>query len=223
MDTTTKPPSPGTPTPGLGAGAAPALTCDDEHRYWLGAERLWGVNEVIQDNGLEEARWFKPEDSSRGQVIHIVLAGLARGLTFDWAELDCDLHGWVKSGDAFLREIVADGAVILAVEKMAHSPLYRFAGTIDLLVLWRGYEWILDWKSGKASKVTRFKLAAYDALLGPTANGKPRRRAAVELDRDGGRAKMVEYNTPAHFHDANRFLSYLNTSRDRREFGPKEH
>lgn len=207
------------------APAAPVLTRDADHLYWLtqpprAPENIPGVTEVMVDNRLEDDTYYTEEHSSRGIAVHAELANHARGIA-PFPFLDPDLVGWVASGDDFLSRIRAEGATILAVERMGYNPLYRYAGTIDLLVLWRGYEWVLDWKTGKASKVTRFKLAAYDTILGPTTNGKPRKRAAVELDRDGFRARLVEYNTPEHHHDANRFLSYLNTTRDRRLFGPK--
>lgn len=197
---------------------------DDDHKYWIlkPLENLLGVTEVMVDNRLETSDFFSDEDSARGKFLHEVLAGAALGRYPYMPFVDVEYQGWLKSGLDVLEMMLADGAVILGVEVMKFHPLYRFAGTIDLVVLWRGYEWVLDWKSGKASKVTRFKIAAYDTLLGPAANGKQRKRAAVEIQRDGGRARFVEYNTPAHFHDANRFLSYLNTTRDRREFAPRE-
>lgn len=199
----------------------PGLTCDDDHKYHIGPESPLGVTEVMVDLGLESDDWFTETDSSRGHALHALLAGAAQGLTFDWDLLDPDLHGWARSGLDKLAELLADGAVILGVEVRRHHPLYRYAGTADLIVLWRGYEYVLDWKSGAASKVTRFKLAAYDQLLGPAANGKQRKRAAIEIQRDGGRAKLIEYNAVDNFQDANRFLSYLTTARDRKLFRAK--
>jgi len=201
---------------------APDLKRDDQHKYSLipSNENPLGVTEVMVDVGLESDDYFTETDSSRGIAIHAELANAARGIA-PFPFLDPDLYGWRQSGLDKLAELLADGAVILGVEVMAYHPLYRFAGTVDLIVLWRGYEWILDWKSGKASKVTRFKLAAYDMILGPAKNGKQRKRAAIEVQEDGSRAKLIEYNTPDHFHDGNRFLSYLNTSRDRKTYGAK--
>ena len=199
----------------------PGLSLDKDHKYWFEEENILGVSEVIVDNRLESDKWFTETDSSRGIAIHTVLAGVARGLTFDWDLLDPDLHGWVHSGIDYLAYLIADGAVILGVEVSRFNPLHRVAGTIDLIALWRGYEWILDYKSGKASGVTRFRLGAYDMILGPTENRKPRKRAAIELQKDGGKAKLKEYNGVEFFHDGNRFLSYLVTTRDHRQFGPK--
>lgn len=211
-----------TPAP---SPAALDFVRDDEHKYWIlkPLENLLGVTEVMDDNGFEvDPRHYVPGSSERGKFIHEVLADACLGKYPYMPCVEEQYQGWTQSGLNFLDFMLANGAVILGVEVMRFHPLYRFAGTIDLVVLWLGYEWVLDWKTGKAAKITRFKLAAYDALLGPAANGKQRKRAAVEIQRDGGRARLVEYNTPAHFHDANRFLSYLNTTRDRREFAPRE-
>jgi hypothetical protein len=201
----------------------PTLRIDENHKYFLGDENLLGVSEVLKDNRLIDDRWFDDESRDRGHVVHEILAGVARGLTFDWDFLDTELHGWAKSGIGFLKELEADGAEILGVEEMRYHPLYRVAGTIDLRVLdARGYESIYDFKTGKAPKITRFQIAAYDMLLGPTANGKPRKKAAVEVQQDGSPARIIAYHGPEFYHDANRFLSFLNTTRDRREFAPKE-
>ncbi|MES2155430.1 MAG: hypothetical protein V4510_09880 [bacterium] len=212
--------------PPQSAPAEPLLTRDDDHKYWLidppkAPENLIGATEVEVEVGLENDDWYTDEHSSRGIAVHAELASAARGIQ-PYPFIDPDLFGWRQSGLDWLAEKLADGAVILGVEEMRWHPLYRFAGTLDIAMLWRGYEWVFDYKTGKASKVTRFKLAAYDMLRGPTANGKPRKRAAIELDRDGGRAHPVPYNDVEHHHDANHFLSHLTTARDKRAFGPKK-
>lgn len=212
-------PAPATPVTSV-------LTRDDDHKYWLSElhkpiENLIGVTEVMTELGFEDDTYYTEEHSSRGHAVHAELASIALGRP-EFPFFDPDLCGWRASGVGFLDQLRRDGAIILGVEKMAWHRLYRFAGTIDLWVLWNGYEWILDWKTGKAPKIARFKLAAYDTLLWPTKLGLPRKRAAIELDRDGGRARLVEYNKTEHFHDGNRFLSYLNTARDLRQYAPKK-
>ncbi len=199
----------------------PGLTIDAEHVYRMASEILPGVSEVIKDVGLTDDRWFTEEHSSRGTAVHEILAGYARGLSFDPDLLDPDLTGWVKSGTDFIESISADGERILGVEVMRAHPLYRYAGTMDLISDWNGYECLWDFKTGKAAKSARFQLGAYDTLLGPTGNGKPRKRAAVELQRDGSKARIIAYNSVEHFHDGNTFLAFLTTSRVRKLYGQK--
>ena len=104
------------------ADTKPLLRLDDDHKYWLSDENIWGVNEVIIDNRLESDEWFTDTHSSRGIALHALLAGVANGLTFDWDLLDSDLHGWAKSGMGFLTYLIADGAKILPSGCEGFSP-----------------------------------------------------------------------------------------------------
>ncbi len=103
---------------------------------------------------------------------------------------------------------------------MRHHPIYKYAGTIDLVAHWQGYDWIFDYKTGKTAKVTRFQLGAYSTLV-PPRSSLPMKKAAIELQADGSRARPVFYNSTENFHDGARFLSYLNTSKDRKLYGTK--
>lgn len=197
----------------------PDLRLDEDHRYWFGSEELWGVSAVLLDNRLVDPSWFDEKSRSRGVALHADLANVARGGQ-PFSFIDPDLYLWRQSGIDFLAMVLDDGGEILGVEEMHYHPLYKFAGTIDLRVRWRGYIWIFDLKSGKAAKATRFQLAAY-ALMVPSED-RQIKRAAVELDRDGGRAVLREYNSLEYFHDGNTFLAFLTASRARQEFAPKK-
>lgn len=200
----------------------PGLTCDADHIYHFDNETPLGVTEVMSINGFEpDPRHYLDGSAERGRFLHQTLADAALGRYPYLPLVEEQYQGWARSGLDFFDGLLAEGAQVLGVEIRRYHPLYRFAGTIDLVTLWRGYEWVLDYKSGKAAKITRFKMGAYDTLLGPTANGLPRKRAAVEIQQDGGRARLVEYNAVDNFQDANRFLSYLTTARDLKIFGPK--
>ena len=195
---------------------------DDNHKYWLGRENIPGVNEVMTALGFEQdPRYFGESCSSRGSVVHQVLAGVALGLTFDEDLLDPDLRGWVRSGITRLDYLRSKGAEILGAEEMFYHPIYKFAGQIDLRYRLGGRVCIDDWKTGAAPKTTRFKMGAYSLLI-PQANGLPVQKAAVEHDRNGGNAHPVYYNEPQHFHDGNRFVAYLTTFKDLRLYAPKE-
>ena len=196
------------------------LRRDDEHRYFVGNREVEGVTATLKDVGLINDEWFTDGHSSRGVAIHAEMSSLARGAE-PFMFLDPDLTGWVKSGQDFLTMLKAECHEIAGVEVMRWHRLYAFAGQMDLITLRENRIYIWDFKSGKALKTTRFQLAAYSMLVQPVIGEKMVKRAAVELQEDGGRAKVIEYNTPAHFHDGARFLSYLTAARDRREFGPK--
>lgn len=174
---------------------------------------------MLKEVGLIDDQWFDETSRSRGTAVHAEIANIARGFE-PFSFLDPDLTGWVQSGIDFLAMLRSEGFEIVAVEKMHYHPLYKFAGEIDLLARKDAREYLYDFKTGKAAKATRFQLAAYSMLL-QTSNDKLIKRAAVELQEDGSRARIIEYNSTDNFHDGNRFLSYLNTARDKRLFGPK--
>lgn len=202
----------------------PILTRDADHIYRLhypdGREKvLPGVNEVERGVGLETDDYYTEEHSSRGTAVHAELASIARGLPpFEF--LDPDLCGWRQSGVDFLASLRAQDHEVVAVEAMRYHPLYEFAGQIDLLTRRAQVLYLWDWKTGKAVRSTRFKMAAYGLLVSQA--GAPIKKAAVELNRDGGRARVVAYNDVDFFHDGDRFLAHLTTLRDLRAFGPKK-
>lgn len=165
---------------------------DDPHGYWLGVEELPSPSKVFLDLGLVNPKYFKPEDRARGRAVH---AGLHYGVkgTLDWETLDPELHGYVHSG---LKLVDRLKPTIRRYETPLCHPLLRFAGTSDLEWDLDGWPWIIDWKSGKAPKVTAYQTAAYEALAryarGPYHN-LPFKRAAVELQADGSIANLVRY------------------------------
>lgn len=196
------------------------LRLDRQHRYWLGAEEILGTSFILADNGLVDSSWFTEEARSRGTVVHQVLAGIHSGYTFNWDDLHEKLHGFVRSGLAFRDRMKYE---VLDVEQMRWHPIYRFAGTLDLRIRMNDYEYILDWKTGKAAKATRYQLAAYDLLAGPPKTFKFRKKICVELREDGGMPSIVEYNDPMYLHDDLSFLAFLETTRKRMEIKPNGH
>ncbi len=196
----------------------PDLSRTDDHRYFVGPRELNGVTATIQDNGLINADFFTEEHSSRGVAIHAALAEVARGGEL-FPFIDPDLAGWCQSGCDFLATLKSDGHEIVGVEVMRWHRLYGFAGQIDLVTMCANVLHVWDFKSGKAPKAARYQLGAYALLL--PQDGKPIKKAAVELDRDGGRAKIIPYYAFEHFHDGATFLALLTASRTRQACGVK--
>lgn len=162
----------------------------DPHGYWLGNEQLESPSSVFQDLALVDPRWFTQESRERGHAVHVGLHYALKG-RLNWASLHPDLHGWVKSGLLLVDRLKP---TIIEMETPRFHAGHRFAGTLDIRWLLQGWEWVVDWKSGKAGKVAKYQTAAYDILAGPTNDGRPRKRAAFELQQDGTIARLVEYD-----------------------------
>lgn len=174
---------------------------DEPHGYWLGQQELPSPSSVFADLGLVDPTFFTPGSRARGRAVHAGIHYALKG-TLDWKTLDSDLHGYVKSG---LRLVDHLKPKILRFETSLHHPTLLFAGTFDLEWDLGGWRWIIDWKSGKASKVVRYQTVAYEILARvqePLFNRW--KRAAIELQKDGGMARIVRYN------DSNDYAGWIN-------------
>lgn len=173
--------------------------------------RLPSVSEVILDNGLTDARWFDETSRSRGSVVHTVLAGYARGLMFDWAMLDEDLHGYVRSGMRLLDFLKAQ---VLETEIPRYHPNWLYAGTADIILARQGSEIVADWKTGDMPNTTDYQVWAYD-MLQPIR--KARQHWGIKLHKDGAIATIHELDDDRYAGD--RFLNLLATTRERQKHG----
>ena len=178
-----------------------------EHAYWLGKEKLDPVTGVLKALGFI---WEADEsDLERGRKVHLACHLRALGV-LDMADLDPRLAGYVHGFDRFIRDTAA---VIVESEVPRYHPQYLCAGTLDLRLTIRGWEWVIDLKSGKAPKWGGYQTGAYELLLLPA--DKPRKRGCLELTEDG------DYNLVLHTDrdDGADFLTLLRAYRIRREHG----
>lgn len=195
------------------------LRLDDEHRYWLGSERVLGVSEVLKDNGFVDARFFTERDRSRGQAVHHALNLELQG-KLDRDTLHKDLHGYLDSGLRLLEHFKSE-LVVVAIEQRLYHPIFRYAGTVDLRLLWKAVPWIWDWKTGEPGPASPFQLGGYEGLVVKVTGFPYVRRAAVCLHEDGRRATLREYAGAAHLGDSAKFLAFLTTTRCRQAAGIK--
>ena len=147
----------------------------------------------------------------RGRAVHIATQYMDEGdLRRDYRTKP--IEGYLDAYDKFKRQTKIQ---ILKIELAMFSRLYRFAGTLDRLVLWNGYEWVLDIKSGPSPAWGGYQTGGYDLLL--PAAAKMRKRACLELRADGS------YNLTPHQdpHDRATFLSLLTTYYARRKNGKR--
>lgn len=163
---------------------------EDPHGYFFDEKPVPSPSTVFADLGLVNPAFFTPGSRARGRAVHAGIHYALKG-TLDWYTLDPDLHGFVKSA---LRLVDRLKPKLIRYETALYHPIFNFAGTMDLEWELEGWRWILDWKSGKAPKVTQYQTSAYEILARVTANpSKLWKRAAIELQRDGSTANLVRY------------------------------
>lgn len=182
---------------------------EDPHSYLVGTRIVPSPSTVFGDLNFVDPRFFTPGSRARGRAVHAGIHYALKG-TLDWMTLDPALHGYVNSG---LRLIGVLKPKIVRFETPLYHPILDFAGTLDIEWELDGWRWIVDWKSCKAPKVTRYQTAAYEMLArvgNPLFNRW--KRAAVELKEDGSCANLVPY---ADHTDGAGWLNLLGTYRIR--------
>lgn len=162
----------------------------DPHGYFLGPKELESPSKVFLDLGLVNPAFFTREGRERGLAVHAGLHFALKG-TLDWATLHPALHGFVHSGIKLVERLKPK---ILRFETPLYHPVHLFAGTYDIEWELGGWPYIVDWKSGKAAKVTRYQTAAYAMMAAKLSAPRPHKRAAVELQEDGSMANWITYD-----------------------------
>lgn len=163
---------------------------EEPHGYFLGTQPLESPSSVFAELGLVDPRFYNETSRSRGKAVHAGIHFALKG-TLDWNSLHRELHGYVKSG---LLWIERRAPKILRLETSLYHPALLFAGTFDAEWELDNWPWIVDWKTGKASKFARYQTAAYGMMAAKLGAPRPHKRAAFELQEDGSIANFVPHD-----------------------------
>jgi hypothetical protein len=175
------------------------------HIYRLRGTKIPSVTQVLQPlesfvhvpaDALEYAR-------GRGIAVHAAMALLARD-DLDWESIDSEFAPYVRAGSKFLTD---SGVTVLGSELVVFSERLRCAGTVDLVVIWRAREALLDFKATAQIPPTVGPQTAGYELLYRELYGVKRRmqRYCVHLRPDDYRVIPLEDTR-----DESIFLSALN-------------
>jgi hypothetical protein len=186
----------------------PTLTFDPEkHAYYLDGERLLGVTTV-----LREAKLFDYKSSydggaamERGTAIHALTELEDNGALIPENvpnPLMISVDGWTKFKEDTKIEI-------LGSEEAVYHPLYKYAGTLDRRVLFRGREAVIDIKTGIQAPWHSIQTAAYAKCF-----NRPLLRYALYIAK--GSYTLIEHSNPD---DWDVFRSALNIVRWKQRMG----
>lgn len=140
------------------------------HTYYLGAEPLPSVTQVLSDliPSWKAGEWYL----QRGRAVHACAALIVEGKDF---ESDPRIAGYIQACREWYR--VCQPTECRTEVRLFH-PLHRYAGTADLFCKLGGKKCVIDWKSTITGAVP-YQLAAYAFIEGV------RWGAAVRLGEDG--------------------------------------
>lgn len=142
------------------------------HTYHVDGVRVPSVTQILRAvfRQFEASEWHL----QRGTAVHAAAAFIARGIEFDY---DPVIAGQVAACRKWFTDT---GAVPMYIEEAVCHPVYRYAGTCDLVCKIGGKLVIVDWKA-TVTPHCQWQLGAYEAAGGFGC----KRGFAVQLNEDG--------------------------------------
>ncbi len=167
------------------------LTFDAEkHEYRIDGKIVPSVTQVLSSAGLIDDTWFNESACTRGTYVAQATQFYDED-TLDYDALDEGLKPYVMAWERFLNE---NNAEIEAVEQRVCRHHGTYAGTLDRIIIMRGWRWVLDIKTGSKAAWHGLQTAGYaDCLEGLF------RRACIIL-RDDATYKFYEHEDAQDFH-----------------------
>lgn len=187
----------------------------EEHSYRMEGVRIAGVSEILGGLGIVDRSWFTDYGRERGKAVHEALEyHLCGGV--DWSSVEERIKPYVDAALLFLSDAKVKPGLGTFVERPIWHPLFKYAGTPDLVCDAFGEPAIPDWKSGGIGEAAGLQTAAYEMaarIAYPLpGKGQTRRRMAVQLF-DTGKYRKTDLQDGfdyAHFTAAvtlyNRFI-----------------
>ena len=138
--------------------STPKLALDDEHRYWLGKQRIPGVSEILDSLGLIPSFAKSEAAALRGTIVHRACHLLVLG-KLDWSTVDPRILGRVLAYERFLKETGFEPELL---EHMTWHKDFLYAGTLDALGRTLKFKkFLFDIKTGGPLKYHALQTAAY--------------------------------------------------------------
>ena len=163
---------------------------DSDHTYWQGNIRLPSVTEILKDEGFIDSTWFDDWSCTRGTYVHRAIELYNSGELLE-SDLDERLVPYLDAWRRFKKDVQIQ---IIASEKIVYSPIFQYAGRLDILCEINGEKSIIDLKSGVVDSATALQLAGYAITF---ENYYGIRRYGLSLRN--GKATIIPFNNPKDF------------------------
>jgi len=176
---------------------------EETHTYTLNGVELPSVTQIITSIGLVDYSMANKDlleyKADIGRKVHRTIE-LYDNNELDDSELHPLLKNYLEQWKKFKKDF---GLHIIESEIKMFHPIYKYAGTIDVLGRIDDYYVIIDIKSGGEIPAHSIQTSAYKEMIEKNTKIKIRRRFAVYLTEEN-------YNVVEHKNkDLNIFLSAL--------------
>lgn len=160
---------------------------ESDHSYWLGAQRLESVTEILSKSGIADYSWSSEEAMTRGKYVHSATEMIDRG-TLDWDALDTALLPYCKAYQAFIEDKRPE---ILLSEKPMYHPQWLYAGKPDRVMRMDDCIILPDLKSGAPNRATAVQVSSYRELVSVSEGINCRKLFSLHL-KDSGKYQLSE-------------------------------
>lgn len=189
---------------------------ENTHTYTLNGKIIPSVTQIMSRVGVRECEEapFKPisggfvrggaTSQNFGKAVHKAAELILQGQSIS---VDENIKPWIIGIEKFLNDY-GNHIEVIETERLMYSKIYGYAGTVDLVGMFKDVPLILDWKTGTViSETWNYQTAAYEQLNNEfTGNKKLSHRWAVQICENDYHV-IKRYN---HKTDFNRFMSILN-------------
>lgn len=173
---------------------------DELHEYRVEGKIVPSVTQIISAAGLIDNSFFTEAARARGTYIHTaILYYLQDDLVED--SIPDEYKGYMNAFKQFMVDTLCKPLI-----NMCEVPVFNelFAGTPDIICTLKGWESIVDVKTGAESPITGIQTAAYERLL-----DKSLKRYGLYL-KNTGKYKLVPYTDRNDINIFNAALSLYN-------------
>lgn len=177
----------------------PTLAFDEQsHTYMLNGVAVPSVTQVLGRAGLIDDQWYTPEATHRGTYVHAMTSAYDKGV-LDLDKIDDGYLGYLRAWKELLGQSLWQ---IRSIESRLSCEPYRYAGSLDRVVINHGALTLVDIKTGTKARWHRLQTAAYVHCLRRVC-----RRCCVYLRKDG--TFKVETHDLNYRRDLDVFLAAL--------------
>ncbi len=117
------------------------------HTYYKDKVKVPSVTQILSEAGLIDTRWFNDEARDRGTAVAAFTSLDDEGDLDEENELVEPYWGYIVAWRNFRKDI-SDRMAIIENEKPYYHTSYRYAGTLDRVVVFDGKISVLDIKTG---------------------------------------------------------------------------
>lgn len=150
-------------------------------------EQLVPVTRVLEEFGFLDTRWYTEAARDRGTAVHEAIKLIATGVLSIDDYRHTEIVGYLHAYNRFIRQT---GYIVNYVEHPVWHDVMRYAGTGDAVGALKGFNTLVDFKTGASEFWHGLQGAAYRLAWNERYPDAPIQRFRVVQLRDDGNYRV---------------------------------